>query len=82
MITYRRRKVTATELAKLYIEDRGSLALGCWPEFDEEAWERMTEKERGAVSTAIERHLERVRTFLGFWDLHEKVIARPGVGEP
>jgi hypothetical protein len=77
MILYDGHKVTATEIAKLLVEDKGATALEFWGEFSQVDWDRLTEREKLAVNEAIEKQLERVRKLFNFWDLYDDVRARP-----
>jgi len=62
MITnYNGTKITANEKAKLIVADKGENAVD-WATWD---LEQETEKEIEQIDNAIEKHLQRVREFLG-----------------
>jgi hypothetical protein len=65
MIIYLNKKVTANELAKLIVWDKGEMASDYWDEDTSIEYYKMTEKERADVNRALDRHRERVRDFLG-----------------
>ena len=77
MITYSGHHATPTEYAKLMIEERGTLSED-WRNDGGEV-DFMTEKEKDNIDIHLERQLERVRKFLGFWNLREKVFAREDI---
>jgi len=76
MITYMGYKVTANELAKLLVADKGGIAQEFWSEDSSIAIDLMTEREMDAVGEAIDKQAERVFKLLGFWELREKVFSR------
>lgn len=76
MILYMGKKVTANELAKLLIVDKGAVSLEYWEEFVEndepESYLALTKKEKLSINIALERQFERVCIFLGIDNINKK----------
>jgi hypothetical protein len=68
-------------MGKFLVEEGGAMVVECWSQNHSDAYAVMTEKERDAVTEAAEKQLERCRKLLGFWELREKVFARPNHSE-
>jgi hypothetical protein len=64
MIKFYDVKKTPNQMAKQLIKDRLD-AVFYWSDSFPEEWEAMTEKEREAVSEALEKQVDRVERFLG-----------------
>jgi hypothetical protein len=77
MITYMGHKCTANELAKILVTDRGVSVIEFWGEAVGEGYELMTEREVEQVNEALDKQVDRVAKFMGYWELREKVFSRP-----
>lgn len=72
MITYLGQKMTANEIAKIIFFERGDNASPYWDEDTAIEYDKMTDKEKGDVNSALERQRARVAEYLGIWKISEK----------
>ena len=71
-ITYRDRRVTANELAKLIWFDRGDMGSEFWEENDDTDEAAMTDREKQQVEEALAKQRVRVGEFLRVDDIYDK----------
>lgn len=73
MILYNDVKVTPTELAKLIIQDKGAVGKEYWHEDTSIDREKMTAREEALLDEALDKQLNRVRKFLGWFPIADRV---------
>lgn len=71
MITYCGFRVTAHQLGKIIIQDKGKVGAGYWPEDSSIQWDTLAEY--AMITAACEHQLERVARFLSCpdWRSHK-----------
>jgi hypothetical protein len=67
----KKRKLTANQFAKLMILEKGE-NYEYWSEYESEAYELMTDKEREDVQKALRKQYWRVREFLGINKIEQR----------
>jgi hypothetical protein len=76
MIIYIGERVTANELAKLVVYDKGSVGTEYWEENSSLEFDKLTEREKYEINMAMNKQLFRVGNLLGVSQLWAKIKKR------
>jgi len=79
MITYLNKKVSATELAKLIINNKGQTGVEFWDEDPCIKYDDITNREIDLINEAMDRQTERIQKFLGLNKIWNKMDNSPKV---
>ena len=74
MIRFSEKKATAGEFAKATLMERIDMAVTYWAEHDSTDFDSLTQKEIISIQAALDKHRDRIHTFLGISRLEEKDI--------